>query len=292
MDHHGNDLPKYWQETAASEVARVFFGSAYMLEALGNVVPSSIQLDHVQKVLDIGCGKGEWARRLAREWPDIHIIGIDTSPNLIREASHLALTEGLKSVSFYQFTTTQTLNFPSECFDIVHVHSLASFISTAMWSTILEEILRVLKIGGWINVVDYEHGSTSSHAFNYLAGIEMQGVRALGGSIAPASPTQGVAARLYGFLVDAGMIDVSYTVHAVDYGINSHPGTRQFLDDLIVGMTNFKPHVLNLGLIDNETLDSLIAQSQVELYQPDSCGYAYLISAVGRKDYPTHFPHN
>ncbi|MGH2509037.1 MAG: hypothetical protein ACRDHZ_16775, partial [Ktedonobacteraceae bacterium] len=110
-------------------------------------------------------------------------------------------------------------------------------------------------------------------------------VRALGGSIAPASPTQGVAARLYGFLVDAGLIDVSYTVHAVDYGVNSRPGTRQFLDDLVIGMIGFKPYVLNLGLTDSETFDHLIEQSKVELYQPDSCGYAYLISAVGRKDY-------
>lgn len=285
MEQHEKILPEYWQETAASEVARIFFGSSYMMEALGSILPPAIQLDRVQKVLDIGCGKGEWTRRLAHERPDIHVIGIDTSPNLIHEAARIALAENLKSVSFYQFSTAQTLSFPSESFDIVHVHSLASFISTAMWSRILEEMLRLLKIGGWLNVVDYEHGSTSSHAFNRIAGIGMQGVRALGGSIAPASPTQGVAARLYGFLVDAGLIDVSYTVHAVDYGVNSRPGTRQFLDDLVIGMMGFKPYVLNLGLTDSKTFDALIEQSKVELYQPDSCGYAYLISAVGRKDY-------
>ncbi|MGH2506672.1 MAG: class I SAM-dependent methyltransferase, partial [Ktedonobacteraceae bacterium] len=182
MEQDGKNVPEYWQEAAASEVARIFFGSPYMMEALGSVLPSAIQLERVQKVLDIGCGKGEWTRRLAKEQPDIHIIGIDTSLNLIHEAAHMALAEGLQGVSFYQFNTAQTLSFPSESFDIVHVHSLASFISTAMWSRILEEMLRLLKIGGWLNVVDYEHGSTSSHAFNRLAGIGMQGVRALGGS--------------------------------------------------------------------------------------------------------------
>ncbi|MEO7021884.1 MAG: methyltransferase domain-containing protein [Ktedonobacteraceae bacterium] len=285
MDQQEKNLPEYWQETAASEVARIFFGGSYMMEALGSVLPSAIHMERAQKVLDIGCGKGEWTRRLAKERPDIHVIGIDTSPTLIHEAARMALVEDLKSVSFYQFNTAQDLSFPSESFDIVHVHSLASFISTAMWSRILEEMLRLLKIGGWLNVVDYEHGSTSSGAFNRLAGMGMQGVRALGGSIAPASPTQGVAARLYGFLVDAGLIDVSYTVHAVDYGVNSRPGTKQFLDDLVVGMMGFKPYLLNLGLTNGETFDSLIEQSKVELYQSDSCGYAYLISAVGCKDY-------
>lgn len=285
MEQREQQLPQYWQETAASEVARIFFGSSYMIDALGCVLPPAIQLDHVQKVLDIGCGRGEWTRRLAKEQPDIHIIGIDTSLNLIHEAAQMALAEDVKNVSFYQFHTAQSLSFPSESFDIVHVHSLASFISTAMWSSILEEIVRLLKVGGWLNVVDYEHGSTSSHAFNHLAGIGMQGVRALGGSIAPASPTQGVAARLYGFLVDAGLIDVSYTVHAVDYGVDSRPGTRQFLDELVVGMMGFKPYVINLGLIEGEAFDLLIEQAKVELYQPNSCGYAYLISAVGRKDF-------
>lgn len=284
MDHPGNGTPEYWQETAASEVARMFFGHPYMMEALGSLLPPVIDLSKVRKVLDVGCGNGEWARRLARANPQIHVIGVDTSLRLIQEAVRQAEEERLNSLSFYQFGTAQALHFPSESFDIVHVHSLASFISTAMWSKILDEMIRLLKIGGWLNIVDYEHGTTSSPAFNRLAAMGMAGVRALGGSLAPSSPTLGVAARLYGFLVDAGLIDVSYSVHALDFGVNNHPGTRAFLDDFVVDMINFKPFILQLGLLDSETFDALLAQTRHDLYQPDSCGYAYLISAVGRKE--------
>jgi SAM-dependent methyltransferase len=284
MAHDEKNLPEYWQETAASEVARVFFGHPYMMEALGSLLPKGIPLEGVQKILDVGCGNGEWARRLAREHPHIHVIGIDTSLHLIEEALQRATDEGLRSLSFYQFGTAQALNFPDESFDIVHVHSLASFISTAMWSRILDEMIRLLKIGGWLNIVDYEHGTTSSAAFNKLAAMGMAGVRALGGSLTPASPTRGAAARLYGFLVDAGLIDVSYSVHALDYGVNSHPGTRAFLDDFVVDMMNFKPFILQLGLLDGETFDRLLEQTKHDFYQPDSCGYAYLISAIGRKE--------
>jgi SAM-dependent methyltransferase len=284
MNYEGKNGPQYWQETAASEVARLFFGHPYMMESLGRLLPPAIDLSKVEKVLDIGCGKGEWARRLVKENPHIHVIGIDTSITLIQEASRLAMADGLNSTSFYQFGTAQALSFPDETFDVVHVHSLASFISTAMWSRILEEMIRVLKIGGWLNVVDFELGSTSSMAYNRLAVFGMAGVRALGGSIAPASPTQGVAARLYGFLVDAGMLDVTYTVHAVDFGVNSRPTTRAFLDDFVADMLGFKPFILQLGLTDEETFDTLLNQAREELYAPDSCGYAYLISAIGRKD--------
>lgn len=284
MDHDEKNSPEYWQETAASEVARVFFGHPYMMEALGDLLPSVINLSNAQKVLDVGCGKGEWARRLAKRYPHIHVIGVDTSLHLIQEAVQQATREGLNSLSFYQFGTAQALHFPGESFDIVHVHSLASFISTVMWSRILDEMVRVLKIGGWLNIVDYEHGTTSSLAFNKLAAMGMAGVRALGGSLAPSSPTMGAAARLYGFLVDAGLIDVAYSVHALDYGSNSHPGTRAFLDDFVVDMMNFKPFLLQLGLLDGETFDALLEQTRSNFYRPDFCGYAYLISAVGRKE--------
>jgi SAM-dependent methyltransferase len=273
----------YWQNTEESEEARAFFGNPYMMLSLGRLLPKAIPMEDVHLVLDIGCGTGEWALGLAREYPHVRIVGIDTSPDLIRRAIGHALEESITSVSFWQFDPTQPLDFPSASHDVVHVHSLASFIMTAMRDRILDEMLRVLKLGGWLNIVDYEQGSTSSEAFNRLSVMGLKGVGSLGGSLIPSSSNYGVAARLYGFLVDAGMTDVSYTVHAVDYGIKSRPQTPRFIADLVVGMINFKPFLIMLGLTDEETFDRLVEQAKEELYSPDSCGYAYLISALGRK---------
>lgn len=275
----------YWQDTDESEEARAFFGNPYMMLALGDPLPQVIPMEHVRFVLDIGCGTGEWARSLAKKHPHIHVVGIDTSSQLIRKAIQFTLKENVNSVSFLHFDSAQSLDFPRESYDIVHVHSLASFIMTEMRDKILDEMLRVLKPKGWLNIVDYEQGSTSSAAYNRLSVMGLAGVGSLGGTLIPSSSHYGVAARLYGFLVDAGLIDVSYSVHAVDYGIQSRPQTSQFLNDLVVGMINFKPFLLMLGLTDSETFDALIEQARQELYQFDSCGYAYLISAFGRKEF-------
>jgi precorrin-6B methylase 2 len=286
MDDEQEITENRWQTTEASEVARLFFGHPYMVGSLGTLLPPSLPLEEIQFVLDIGCGTGEWACRLAKAHPHIRVIGIDTSARLIREAVKRVLSEGLSSVSFIQFDSAQPLDFRDNLCDVVHVHSLASFITTAMWSTILDEMIRVLKPGGWLNIVDYEQGSTSSHAFNELHILGMKGVTALGGSIAPSSsPTLGVATRLYGFLVDAGMIDVSYSVHAVDYGINRSAEALHFIDDLITGMINFRPYILGLNLTDGEAFDALIKQASKELHDSRACGYSYLVSALGRKDY-------
>src|SRR5579863_2289018 len=103
MEYAEQNSPEYWQETAASAVARVFFGHAYMIDALGTLLPSNIDLRPVHKVLDVGCGNGEWARRLGRAYPHIHVIGVDTSQELLQEAVTRASQEGLASLSFYQF---------------------------------------------------------------------------------------------------------------------------------------------------------------------------------------------
>src|SRR5260370_21522388 len=118
MNPEETNGPEYWQETAASEVARLFFGHPYMLEALGSLLPSTIDLSKgkVQKVLDIGCGKGEWARRLAKAHPEIHLIEIDTSLNLIQDAVKLAVARGLNPIPFYQLRTAHPLHTPRETF--------------------------------------------------------------------------------------------------------------------------------------------------------------------------------
>lgn len=275
---------RLWQDTTFSEVARIFFGNPYLIDSLGGLLPSKISLEHAHFVLDIGCGSGEWSRRLARQYPDIRVIGIDTSRALITEAVCKAQEEELDTVSYLQFDASQPLDFPANKCDVIHVQSLVSFLITPMRDKIIEDMIRILKPGGWLNIVDYEQGSTSSEAFNRLSVMGLKGLGALGGSFAPTSTSYGVAARLYGFLVEAGMIDVSYTLHTVDYGVNSHTGTARFLDDLVVGMMNFKPFVLYLGLSTSEAFDELVEKAREEFHQPDSCGYAYLISAIGRKD--------
>jgi SAM-dependent methyltransferase len=284
MDLEDKHAVVLWQKGMASQVARAFFSQPYIIDALGHLLPKALTYDTLENILDIGCCDGEWTRRLARAYPQAHIIGIDTSPDFIKMATQQAEQEHLRNVSFIKFDSAQPLIFPDERFDVVHIHSLAAFITTAMWARILEEMIRLLKPGGWLNIVDYESGSYSSRSFEQLNTMGMQGVRALGGSLSPASNSNGVAARLYGFLVDAGLIDVSYTIHAVDFGVNSHPTTRQFLDQLILGMQGFKPFLVDLNLCDNQTFEVLFAQAQEELYRPDSCGYSYLISAIGRKD--------
>ena len=47
---------------------------------------SHIEKDQPLRIIDIGCGPGNSTRELQNKWPNAHIIGLDSSPNMIEKA--------------------------------------------------------------------------------------------------------------------------------------------------------------------------------------------------------------
>jgi ubiquinone/menaquinone biosynthesis C-methylase UbiE len=257
----------------------------YLTAALGGLLPKNILPFEVHTVLDVGCGPGGWALDLVKQYPHMTVTAIDISEAAIADAKRRAQANGIGSASFLQMDATKPLPFKNATFDLVHMRSASSFIRPVMWPTIIDRLVRALRPGGWINLVDYEQGPSSSDAFNTIAVLMMQAIRMSQSSLAPASPTLGAAARLYGFLLNAYLLDVSYSVHAVDFGWANNPAARDFIEEMLVAAANIKPFLSRLGLIESDaSYEALISRAREELRQPDTAGYGFLISAVGHKD--------
>jgi len=275
----------YWLATNAAESKRLLVQHRYFTQALGGLLPRSIPVRQVHKILDVGCGPGGWALDLTRKYSHISVTGIDNSCIAITDATRVAQMNGVHSVTFEQMDATKPLRFANGSFDLVHMRSASPFIQPAMWPQVITELVRVLRPGGWLVLVDYEQGPTSSAAFNRISMLSMQAVRAAKLSLAPHSLTIGAAVRLYSFLLNAYLFDVSYTIHGVDFGSGNNVDAPMFIDELLAGAANIKPFLTRLGLIESEQdFDALIEKVREELTQPDACGYAYLIAATGRKD--------
>src|SRR5579872_4717671 len=45
-----------------------------------------IQLDHPQRIIDIGCGPGNSTEPLWKRWPEATVVGLDRSPQMIEAA--------------------------------------------------------------------------------------------------------------------------------------------------------------------------------------------------------------
>ncbi|MTI66528.1 MAG: class I SAM-dependent methyltransferase [Firmicutes bacterium] len=106
---------------------------------------SMFNIKRGMKVLDIGCGTGNFSIKLAKM--GCNVIGIDVSEDMLKEAEKKALDEGL-NIEFKKMDV-YNLDF-DEKFDAVF--SMAAFEFIKDTKKALDEMFRVVKNGGQILV--------------------------------------------------------------------------------------------------------------------------------------------
>ena len=96
------------------------------------------------EVLEVGCGRGEFAHWLARTAPNVRVTGIDFSPTAI-EIANRRTSATPASVQFL-VGDAQSLKFPDNSFDCVV--SCECMVHVPRPRAMAAEIFRVLKPGG------------------------------------------------------------------------------------------------------------------------------------------------
>ncbi len=96
-------------------------------------------------VLEIGCGPGFYARRLARRYPASRVVGVDRSSRLIAHAQARAAVDDLANCRFLE-GDVEDLSASVEAVDAVISSRLLLIVPNP--SVVIAEIFRVLKPGG------------------------------------------------------------------------------------------------------------------------------------------------
>lgn len=96
-------------------------------------------------VLDLGCGGGKDALRLARE--GFHVVGLDLSSAAIGQAEARAKEEGL-SAEFLAADMSEGLPFPPNSFDAVLANLSLHYFTSEKTRFVMSEVRRVLAQGG------------------------------------------------------------------------------------------------------------------------------------------------
>lgn len=102
--------------------------------------------------LDVGCGPGNIALKLAQRRPQGLIVGLDRSRNMVQTARRAACESGLASRAFFQQASAEQLPFTGGAFDAVFSNSVLHHLANP--SEVLKEMLRVVKPEGAILVRD------------------------------------------------------------------------------------------------------------------------------------------
>lgn len=102
-------------------------------------------------VLDVGCGTGRPALRLA-EQTGASVVGVTVSHKQIEHARRLTQQEGLANRVRFEYADALHLPFASETFDAAW--ALESLLHMPDREQVLHEILRILKPGGTFVLTD------------------------------------------------------------------------------------------------------------------------------------------
>ncbi|WP_052890809.1 class I SAM-dependent methyltransferase [Thermogemmatispora carboxidivorans] len=190
------------------EVNRLDF-QHYILRAVlrGNYLAP---IQQPRRILDVGCGTGQWAFELAQQFPQAQVVGLDLE-------QVKAATSPPPNYHFVQGDILQGLPFDDNSFDFVHQRLLFLAIPQAAWPDAVQELARVTAPGGWVELVE------SSPAPQDLtpSGPATQEFCRLGGALAALRglDTEGTVLRsLAHYLEKAGLANVHYHPFDVPLG--------------------------------------------------------------------------
>ncbi|MEI6442287.1 MAG: class I SAM-dependent methyltransferase [Nostocales cyanobacterium ELA583] len=130
---------------------------SFIYQAIHKRLLSQIELSPNANVLDLGCGTGRLLNRLATEFPEIRGTGLDLSPQMLRVARQ---KNRHRPRLIYIEGNAENLPFAEGQFDAVF--NTISFLHYPQPEQVLNEVARVLSLGGKFYLVDITFNNSSS----------------------------------------------------------------------------------------------------------------------------------
>lgn len=115
-------------------------------------------------LLDVGCGPGNIALKIARRCPTLAVVGLDRSRNMVETASRAAVELGLDTRVFFQQASADRLPFSGGAFDFVLCNSVLHHLSDP--ARVLGEMLRVITPDGAILLRDLRRPSRLAYPWH------------------------------------------------------------------------------------------------------------------------------
>ncbi|EPB91632.1 hypothetical protein HMPREF1544_01554 [Mucor circinelloides 1006PhL] len=181
-------------------------------------------------LLDIACGNGTWILEMATEFPGSQFYGIDilaNYPTTVKPANTFFCQ--------YDILNPKGLPYPDDYFDYIHMRQVYSCFSEQDWVTVMKEIKRLLKPGGYVELRDIDPmlRNMGPISYNFFARFpplmkKWHGVNILW------------ARHMLDIMNDVGdMVDVHQQVNALQFG-TSGPIGNMIQNSLRLALQSFR----------------------------------------------------
>ncbi len=214
------------------EMTRLEIQDKMLTTEMGGVLPELADHSRLWRVLDVGCGTGNWLMETAKTYPTIEkLVGVDISNKMITyaraQAESLALNQ---RVQFQTLDALQILPFPTASFDLVNQRLGVSWLRTWEWRKILWEYHRVTRPGGIIRITEPNMiVESNSPAKTKLWEIALE-ASYRSGRLFTAS-NDGVTGELVHLMTEHGIQDVQTQVHTLILRAGTESG-QHFYEDM------------------------------------------------------------
>ncbi len=271
--------------SSGAEIARRMRQDELIAQAMGGLLLEHPDLSQVRRVLDIACGPGEWALEMAFTYPEIEVVGIDTSNQMIAYARAQAKVQGLHNVSFQVMDITKPLRFPTSSFDIVNARMIAPYLSCKNWSCAIKEFVRVARPGGMFYLTECDElGKSNSLAYETLKQLYGRACSRNGQSFHPFpdGPHLCITPLLEQFVRDAGGARIRQKVHTLNYSAKEQAFFSNY-ENLKVLYKLGQPFLIRMGVATQKQLEQLYEQMLIDMLSDDFCGLWYFLTIYAEK---------
>jgi len=196
------DQASYMLPRHPSEMDRLDLQHYALTAAIGTSFVAPVET--IRRVLDAGCGTGQWAFDVCGQVPDAVAVGYDLVASKPGPAGYHCVRGNL----------LHGLPFAADAFDLVHQRLLVTGVPVAAWPALVADLARVTATGGWVELVEpmmtIDGAGPATERLNDLA-------LAIAGSL-QLDTTSVVFGALDEYLRDAGLANVTRREISVPIG--------------------------------------------------------------------------
>ncbi|HSO94223.1 MAG TPA: methyltransferase domain-containing protein [Candidatus Dormibacteraeota bacterium] len=215
------------------------------------------------RVLEVGCGTGAIARRVASRVVPGRVVGLDREPEQISSARELSANT--YSNLTFEVGSAEELPYPEGDFDVAYCRFLLEHLSNP--SRALAEMARVVRPGGWVCALEWAPDCLVMYP-------DCPNVRKAWQAIYSFQTSTGVdphvGRRLYELFRQVGMVDV----HADSLGWSVTASQRKELQLYVSGarevIRQTQANLLAGGFIGQTSLDLALAEYESLLASPSA----------------------
>ena len=266
----------------AAEMARLIRQGRTVTQNTGTLFPEYIDLQGILRVLDIGCGPGEWASSVASAHPEIQVTGIDISQIMIEYANAQAQGQHINNTTFRVMSAKEPLDFPDGAFDLVNARFLVAFMDPDTWPKLIQECMRMTRSGGMLVLTETEGTLTNSPATEKLYGMSAEAMKRAGQSFSADGRHYGITPMVGKFLRDAGYVNIHYNSYAIDCSAetNAH---QDIYHDLLTAYKLMQPFLIKAGVTTQEEVEGVYQRMLEEWQLPNFCALWTYLTVSGEK---------